>query len=85
MSKRSVAAIACLAALGLGGCSSGDRAREYRSNPTPELASLAKRPADIDNRRAYVRDTYYRSAVNDLGRFWLMDRPSRLMYNVTPF
>ncbi len=80
-----LAAATGAAALFLGGCSSSDKAAEVRADPTPELISLSERPVDRKNRWAYTRNTYYRSLTNDVSRFILMDRPSRMIYSVTPF
>jgi ABC-type uncharacterized transport system auxiliary subunit len=71
-----------LAALGvvvLGGCdSSGGRKHAYRLNPTPELDTQAQRRDDIDNQLTLTNDTNLRILNEDVGRFWLLDRPSRM-------
>lgn len=61
------------------GCSSGDKhTARFRSNPTPELDTLARRRTDIDNRLTITNDTNLRSFNEDIGRLLLLDRPSRL-------
>lgn len=82
MSNRTIAA-ACglIAAAALTGCSgSGPAGRDaaVRSNPTPELQTLAQRPIEVDNRMTLTTDENLRMAWEDLGRMWLFDRPSRL-------
>jgi hypothetical protein len=75
------AAILCLSAAALAGCSnSGPAGRDaaVRANLTPELRTLSQRPIDVDNRVTLVVDENLRMVNQDWGRFWLMDRPSRL-------
>ncbi|MBL8964566.1 MAG: hypothetical protein KF787_11135 [Phycisphaeraceae bacterium] len=66
----------------VGGCASQDyshqAAAEIRANATPELDTLYQRPVDIDNAIALTFDENGRMINQDLGRFWLLDRPSRL-------
>lgn len=71
------------ASLALGGCASSQdyshqAAAEIRANATPELDTLYQRPVDIDNAIALTFDENGRMFNQDLGRFWLLDRPSRL-------
>ncbi|MFM7052138.1 MAG: hypothetical protein ACKOYN_08415 [Planctomycetota bacterium] len=49
-----------------------------KSNLNPELRSLAERDADIEINLAMNDEQELRSAWNDLGRFWLTDKPSSL-------
>ncbi len=62
------------------GCASGDYsdqlAAEVRSNPTPELDTLSQRHQDIENSIALTVDENWRMFTQDMGRFWLLDRPS---------
>lgn len=73
--------VACLLAGGLAGCA-GDTAAgrdaAVRSNLTPELSTLSQRPIDADNRVALTVDENWRMMNEDLGRLFLLDRPSRL-------
>lgn len=69
---------ACL----LGGCASQDysyqAAQEIRDDATPELDTLWQRRVDMDNQVALTMDENGRMMNSDWGRFWLMERPSRL-------
>lgn len=82
--------VACLLAAGaasLGGCASDTAAArdaQVRANLTPELYTLYQRPIDADNRIALTLDENLRMANEDLGRFWLLDRPSRLAREKIP-
>jgi hypothetical protein len=82
---------ACLAlglAAAIAGCSGGDTASgrhaAVRSNPTPELDTLYQRPVEIDNRLTLTDDENWRMFTQDLGRFWFVDRPSRLTREPVP-
>ncbi len=70
------------AAVLLGGCSSGSgsyaKAGEYQSDPTPHLHTLHERDIDIANRHAITTDENLRMLNDDLSRFFLLDRQSRL-------
>jgi hypothetical protein len=76
-----VVSAAAAAAL-LAGCGGSNTAAArdamVRANPTPELDTLYQRPVDIDNRITLVEDENWRMFTEDLGRFWLFERPSRL-------
>jgi type IV pilus biogenesis protein CpaD/CtpE len=75
-----------LAAL-LGGCASNTPSARHaavRDNPTPELDTLYQRPAEIDNRLTLTTDENLRMFVEDWGRVWLLDRPSRLTREPVP-
>lgn len=74
------------AGLAIGGCSSSNpQLAEFRGNPTPELDTLSQRPDDIQNRIVVTNDTNLRMMSEDLGRFWLLDRPSRLSRTTIPY
>ncbi len=59
-------------------------ANKIRNNPTPELATLYERPADVRNNLALQHNANLRMARQDMGRFWLLDRPSRLTPEPVP-
>lgn len=71
-----------VAALALGGCTGGSavqqEADKYRWDPSPEVDTLTERPDDMLNTIAITNDTNLRMLNEDLGRFWLFERPSRL-------
>ena len=70
------------AAATFGGCASSnssyDKAYEYQSDPTPHLHTLNERDIDLDNRHAITNDENLRMLNDDLTRFFLLDRQSRL-------
>jgi len=75
--------IACFsgaALLMLGACSSGSGTshKDFTSNPTPELHSLARRHSDNANTLTITNDTNLRAMVDDINRVLLLERPSRL-------
>ena len=85
---RTVASVLLLAFLagGLAGCSAQEqRLASYRSRPTPEIDTRSQRPDDIDNRLTVTNDTNLRLFNEDLGRLFLMDRPSRLSRQRMPY
>lgn len=65
-------------ALGLGGCSTTSRVDEIRADLTPELETLHERQADMDNAGALMADENGRMFMQDLGRAFYTNRPSRL-------
>jgi hypothetical protein len=76
-----------LAGLIAAGCSSNTaegRDSKVRHNLTPELSTLQQRPIDWDNRATLTIDENLRMANEDLTRFWLLDRPSRLARERVP-
>ncbi|MBL8764620.1 MAG: hypothetical protein JNM07_10170 [Phycisphaerae bacterium] len=78
---RTAAPLAATVVVGLaGGCQSESERQlaEIRRNPTPELDTLSQRHDDIDNTLTVMADENFRMLNEDLGRFWLLDRPSRL-------
>lgn len=87
--RTAVLAISTLALAGvaLTGCSSGNDSRkaEFRRNPTPELLTLAETRDQVDNQLTITNDTNMRMLSEDFGRFWLMNRPSRLNSRTVPY
>jgi hypothetical protein len=57
---------------------------ELRSNPSPELDTMYERRTDMDNALTVTADENWRMFNQDLGRFWLLDRPSRLTPEPVP-
>jgi hypothetical protein len=79
-----LALLSGLAAISLIGCSSNKDATSYAAvsgDPTPDLQGFVERPIDVDRHLAYMRNTDWRAASDDLGRMMHYDHPSRL----TPF
>lgn len=70
----------------LSGCNNTGNARldEVRSDPTPDLVTLSQRDVDIDNAMVVTFDENGRMLWQDLGRMWLVDRPSRLTRETIP-
>lgn len=79
-STLTVAALAVVVAAPLAGCQSeaDKRAARIRRNLTPELDTLYQRESDIDNVMALSFDENGRMLLQDLGRAFYTDRPSRL-------
>lgn len=68
-----------------GGCSSEQtRYDAVKDDPTPNLDTLYQRPADIDNKVVVTFDENSRMFVQDLGRAFYWDRPSRLTREPVP-
>jgi outer membrane murein-binding lipoprotein Lpp len=83
MARRSmlVLGVVALSGVGLisGCCNTGDaRLDEVRADPSPNVDTLMQRPADIENAMTVTADENGRMFWEDMGRVWLMDRPSRL-------
>lgn len=82
--SRRLASSACLIALAgaLGACSStarkGESVGDIRSNLTPGLATESDRWTDVHNTVAVTTNDDWRKFNSDWGRFWMLDRPSRL-------
>lgn len=84
--SRRIAAVAATltlagAGLALTGCNGGGSSNhlsQFRSDPTPQMASRGLRQDDIDNRSTIVNDHNMRMLYDDLRRAFLLDRPSRL-------
>jgi len=68
--------IASVSLIGCGG---------YRMNPTPGTAILGGSNAQAWNRAATTVDTNLRAMVNDWADLWLLDRPSRLHAQPSPY
>lgn len=67
--------------IGAGGCFAGcaqTREEAIRADLTPELATLHQRQVDVDNATTLTFDENGRMFVEDLNRFLLINRPSRL-------
>lgn len=83
-------ALMCVAALalaaGLGACSSEEPSRydAVKADLTPNMDTLYERPADIDNSVALTFDENGRMFIQDLGRAFYWDRPSRLTREPIP-
>ncbi|HVZ93203.1 MAG TPA: hypothetical protein VG797_01710 [Phycisphaerales bacterium] len=70
-----VASIAALA--GLVGCSAHEsQAARFRSNPTPEIDTTGQTKDEVANKLTIVADTDWRMFNEDLGRMFLLDKPS---------
>ncbi len=78
-----VAAVLACGLAGFAGCSSS-RYDEIKADPTPNLDTLYQRPEDIDNSMTVTFDENLRMLNQDMGRFWLTDRPSRLTREPIP-
>ena len=81
--RRSVKTIRMLALLGVGalgvnllGCAP--------ANPSPGVHNLSQMSHEINNDLIISMDTNARALSNDLGRFWMVDRPSRLTVQTMP-
>lgn len=70
----------------LGACSSGEPTRyeQVKADPTPNLDTLYQRPTDIDNKVIVTFDENSRMFMQDLGRAFYWDRPSRLTREPVP-
>ncbi len=73
-----------LAAAGLiGGCTT-TREEDIHADLTPELDTLHERPADMDNSWTLMMDENGRMFMQDLGRAFYTNRPSRLTPEPVP-
>ncbi len=84
--KSFVKQVAMVSVMGLGlmaftGCGSANK-HSLRLNPSPELTTRGQTWQDIHNENAITANQDIRSAHQDIRRFLLLDRPSRL--NPTP-
>jgi hypothetical protein len=61
-----------------GGCAQTAQHQDVLLDPSPQEVGTTTRTVDIQNTMAYTVDTNLRLIQSDMGRFWLMDRPSRL-------
>ncbi|MCU0688663.1 MAG: hypothetical protein MUE97_02825 [Phycisphaerales bacterium] len=76
---RLVLPLAVCAVVGVfGGCAQTAQHQDVLSDPSPQEVGSTTRTVDIQNTMAYTVDTNLRLIQSDMGRFWLMDRPSRL-------
>lgn len=79
------------AGLVLGGCTLGEQTQAHRDherirgNPTPELDTLYQRPDDVDNAWTIMDNENSRMMMQDLGRVFYTDRPSRLTREPIPW
>ena len=84
--RRATLALFALSAIVATGCSAQEsRLAAYRSNPTPELDTLAQQRDDMDNRMTVTNDTNLRMLNEDLGRMFFLDRPSMLTPKPVPY
>ena len=67
------------------GCMGFSRKGQNRAHLTPGITSVAKTQDEVANNWHYMVNLNMRSIVDDFGRFWLIDRPSRLIASPTPF
>jgi hypothetical protein len=76
---KACALAACCLALGLAGCKSQTTSKHsLRLNPSPEIDTLYESSDEARNATTVTFDTNFRAVWMDLGRMWLVDRPSRL-------
>lgn len=74
-----------LASFGMVGCESDPNSLDgIRADLTPELETLHERQDDMDNNGALVWDEMGRMFVEDLGRVFYTNRPSRLTPEPVP-
>lgn len=66
---------ACCLAFGCQRNSSNTSYNAIKTNQTPELRGTAERPVDTDRHVWATMNMNMRSAWDDAGRVWLMDRP----------
>jgi hypothetical protein len=67
----------------MAGCETS-RYQQVKDDATPNLDTLHQRPEDIDNAMVVTCDENGRMFWEDLGRVWLLDRPSRLTREPIP-
>ncbi|MEO1128779.1 MAG: hypothetical protein AAFX05_03615 [Planctomycetota bacterium] len=70
--------VAALGSVVLTGCGSGTSKHAFRLNPTPDLHTASQNADEINNRITITNDTNLRYFNEDLGRLFLLDRPSGL-------
>jgi len=71
-------AVPFLAAAALDGCAQPTRHEAILADVTPELETLHERQSDMDNNWALMLDENGRMFLQDLGRAFYVNRPSRL-------
>jgi hypothetical protein len=86
--RLSCLALATVAAC-LAGCSSSNSPSSVsysaiRNDLTPELATIAQRPIDVDKDLALTDNFNLRMLGSDLGRVFYTNRPSRLSPDFIP-
>ncbi len=74
----SVATLTAIVSTGLAGCQTATSFSGLSGNLTPNLAATVERPIDMDRHGAVTMNQNWRSAVDDLGRAFYTDHPSRL-------
>lgn len=79
-----VAAVLSCGLAGIAGCASPSQYEQVKADPTPNLDTLYQRPEDVDNSLVVTFDENLRMLNQDMGRFWLTDRPSRLTREPIP-
>ncbi len=94
--RRAIRVIATVSAASAGvcvlaGCAGDDGTQAYREwqeirgDATPELATLYQREADVDNALTVMENENKRMFLQDLGRVFYTDRPSRLTREPIPW
>ncbi len=83
MARRSLATLGIVSLSGaalLSGCcfTDNERLNEVRCDPSPNIDTMSQRSEDVDNAMTVTLDENGRLFSEDMGRFWLLDRPSRL-------
>lgn len=84
MNRRSHRAIAipatlsALALLGAVGCSSSNPVHALRTNPTPEVRTLADTSDEVQNKLWLTQNMNVREFWEDAARTFYLDRPTRL-------
>ena len=79
-----VAATLATGLLLLSGCRSGTTAAIYH-DPTPAIDTLSETDFEVKNSLVITRENNFRMVWEDLGRLWLVDRPSRLSPKPIPY
>jgi len=77
-----ILAVAVLAPLPMTGCLS---TTAFRNDPTPDIRTHKQTEDDVLNQLTVTADTNFRLLNDDMGRFWLSDRPSRLTRGPKPY
>lgn len=83
MARRSVVVLGIVALSGVGllsGCcfTGNERLDAVRCDPSPNIDTMSERPEDINNAMTVSMDENGRMFWEDMGRLWMVDRPSRL-------
>ncbi len=83
---RTVSILAGLGALAsLSACADGGRLWSYRNNPTPDLDTLGMVKETETNRNVMTDETNGRAFNDDVSRFLMTNRPSRLTPRNIPY